>query len=122
MSFAIDDEPVKLLLSGIFKSGKTVFFKIDSSGKHEKVNVGLILRSLNLSHGAVSRLIAAFPWPRLKYYSDAMRKVDAARGRPKEKRQRLKSVPDDEEIAEEEAEADANSVGRKKNTQYSLVH
>jgi hypothetical protein len=60
MSFAIDDEPVKLLLSGIFKSGKTVFFKIDSSGKHEKVNVGLILRSLNLSHGAVSRLIAAF--------------------------------------------------------------
>jgi hypothetical protein len=51
-----------------------------------------------------------------------MRKVDAARGRPKEKRQRLKSVPDDEEIPEEEAEADANSVGRKKNTQYSLVH
>jgi hypothetical protein len=31
MSISVDDEVVKLLLSGIFKSGKTVFFKIDSS-------------------------------------------------------------------------------------------
>jgi hypothetical protein len=123
MTITIDDAPVKLLLSGIFKSGKTVFFKVDSTGKHEKVNVGLILRTLNLSHGAVSRLIAAFPWPELKYYSDAMRKADAARGKPREKRPRLTRTSDNEadqeEIAEDETEEDGPS---DKKCQYSLVH
>jgi hypothetical protein len=123
MTITIDDAPVKLLLSGIFKSGKTVFLKVDSTGKHEKVNVGLILRTLNLSHGAVSRLIAAFPWPELKYYSDAMRKADAARGKPREKRPRLTRTSDNEtdqeEIAEDETEEDGPS---DKKCQYSLVH
>jgi hypothetical protein len=85
MSISINDEAVRLLLSGIFKSGKTMFFRIDEHGRHVKVNVSLALRSLNLSHGVISRLIAAFPWPELKYYSEAMRKADAARGKPREK-------------------------------------
>jgi hypothetical protein len=124
MNVTIDDEPVKLLLSGIFKSGKTVFFKIDANGRHEKVNVSLALRSLNMSHGAISRLIAAFPWPELKYYSEAMRKADAARGKPREKRPRLKSVSDnesDEDEIAEEAEEDGSS-GSDKKCQYLLVH
>jgi hypothetical protein len=125
MTITIDDEPVKLLLSGIFKSGKTVFFKIDSNGIHEKVNVSLALRSLNMSHGAVSRLIAAYDWPKLQYYSEAMRKADAARGKPREKRPRLTrpsdTESDEDEIAEDETEEDVPS-GTDKKCQYSLVH
>ena len=126
MTITIDDAPVKLLLSGIFKSGKTVFFKVDSTGKHEKVNVGLILRTLNLSHGAVSRLIAAFPWPELKYYSDYMRKADEAKSKPKETRVKPQRIVaeehvDEEEIAEEESEDLLIAKDGKASKQFYIV-
>jgi hypothetical protein len=124
MSVSIDDEPVKLLLSGIFKSGKTVFFKIDSNGKHEKVNVSLALRTLNMSHGAISRLIAAFDWPKLKYYSDAMRRADEARGKPSGRISRPKPVavdePEDEE-AEEEVEELSAAKNDKANKHFYII-
>lgn len=122
----MDDPLVQLALAGIYRSGSTnYFFRIDEGQRHQKISVSDQLLPLGLSHGRVAQIIAAFPFPVLRFHSEAMKRAEATGERREKRHARIQWKLDEKELNDDDIAIDDEEElapkKKKSNLQYSLV-
>jgi hypothetical protein len=76
-----DDPLVQQTLSPIYKSGRKIFFRINSEGQHQKISVTIALGALDITYENKVELIHSFPFHELKFSSERMKTSAAATAR-----------------------------------------
>jgi hypothetical protein len=106
----IDNPLIQAAFTGIYKSGKRLFFRVNPEGHHQKIAVIHALDDIAITYENKMELIASFSFPLLDYSSERMKMKAAAVVNRKPKAIRTASefagvaAAADEEEAEEELE------------------
>jgi hypothetical protein len=127
-SFTADDEEVKALLAGVYKS-RTIYFRIAPDGSHIRAKLTEELRALGASYYEVTQIFQTYAFNERSYESNRMKRIAAGLGKPKGKAARVVSgsrltQEDEDENEDDIAEDDevaTEATTNKANKRYSLV-